>query len=601
MTGCAAAVAAPGVYGTGANMAVTWRKAGALGLAGFAAACAASLAFAAAQSAPPTQPVFRISSDLVVIDLVPTDAEGRFVDDLAPGEIQVVEDGTPRRVQFVRLVRSTRHGPGEAGEPRPAGTGEAAVARREDPVGVDGGPLSLAIVIDLQGTPADALPRTRAAIASMVKNEIPAGTRLLLATIWHGVVVRVPFSDDRSAFLAALDQLPAAAGEGSRLLDLLDKAEQACETPDGLPAAISFGKAVIIEATQDLRAASDGLGALARMLASISGRKHVVVYSAGYAINPTNAVIDAIASVCSGTDARGRVNEDDVRRRVAADIQPMQSSDATEVLAALIDQANRAQVSFYTINALGLQIDSLRASERGSPRLARRGQQPAFSRLAVTMPQEYLRSIAGDTGGRAFINTNDLGRGLRRAWVDASEYYMVGYVPADDRKKPGRFHRIEVKVARAGLDLRYRQGYRAASEQDLADRDLLNAMRFPGLFDNGDLEVEAGVGAGKLRVVAYVRPAALSFTETQGRHRCEITLQAFLRDAAGRIVDGKALFSKNVTLSLPADRLKVLQQSDNVAISTEVTPPGRGAYQLTVIARHGGARLVTRSVPLSVE
>ncbi len=586
---------------------IPWRRAGDVGCRAasrvilcLATAGAGSLTLIAAQPAPPSQAVFRVSSDLVVVDVVPIDAGGRFVDDLSSGEIQIVEDGTPRRVQFVRLVRSAWHGPAEAGNPPAAVTGEAAVSRRDEPTVVDGGAPSLAIVIDLQGTPADALSRTRAAIASMVKNEIPAGTRLLLATISHGLTVRAPFSDDRTAFLAALEHLPAAAGDGSRLPELLDRAEQACETSNGLPAAIDLGKAVISETTQDLRVASDGLGALARMLGSISGRKHIVVYSAGYAINPANAVIDAIASVCSGTDTRGRVNEDEIRRRVAADIQPTQGFDAAGALATLVDQANRAQVSFYTINALGLQTDSLRANERGSARQARRGQ-PAFSRLIVTLPQEFLRSIAADTGGRAFINTNDLGRGLHRAWVDASEYYLVGYVPGGHQNTKTRFHRIEVKVARAGLDLHYRQGYWAASEQDLADRDLIDAMRHPDLFDNGDLEVEAGVRARTLRVVAYLRPAALLFTEAPGTHRCDITLHAFLRDAAGKVVGGKTLFSKNVTLALPADRLKTLLQSDNVAIPTEVAAPGRGAYQLIVIARHSGARLVTRSVPLSVE
>src|SRR5512141_2290517 len=58
------------------------------------------------------RPGFRVGAELVVIDLVATDRDGRFDEDLSPSDIQLVEDGKPRAVQFLHLVRMGHVTPG---------------------------------------------------------------------------------------------------------------------------------------------------------------------------------------------------------------------------------------------------------------------------------------------------------------------------------------------------------------------------------------------------------------------------------------------------------------------------------------------------------
>jgi VWFA-related protein len=179
-------------------------KKAALALA--AALTAAGLAPRAQAPAPgEPRPTFRVGSDLVVVDLVVTDRDQRFVADLRPEEIRIEEDGRERPLQFLQLVR--------AGQPGVAPVGLAPSAPRETAAMRDALPTvaaesaSLAIVIDLLGTPAEAMPRVRAAIRKMVDEEVPDGTPLMLATAWHGVTVHHPFATDRARFLAALDGL----------------------------------------------------------------------------------------------------------------------------------------------------------------------------------------------------------------------------------------------------------------------------------------------------------------------------------------------------------------------------------------------------------
>ena len=74
-----------------------------------------------------------------------------------------------------------------------------------------------------------------------------------------------------------------------------------------------------------------------------------------------------------------------------------------------------------------------------------------------------LQRLAGETGGRAMVNTNDPSDTLKEVLAEAGAYYLVGYTPtrlAND----GKFHRIGVKVKRRGVDVIARRGYWAASE-----------------------------------------------------------------------------------------------------------------------------------------
>ena len=93
---------------------------------------------------------------------------------------------------------------------------------------------------------------------------------------------------------------------------------------------------------------------------------------------------------------------------------------------------------------------------------------------------DVMWTLAANTGGSAFVNTNNPAKSLRQVVVDASAFYLLGYAST---KNPmdGKFHQIKVRVKKPGLDVRARKGYWAPSTTDLdkAARDAANETPAP--------------------------------------------------------------------------------------------------------------------------
>ncbi len=129
---------------------------------------------------------------------------------------------------------------------------------------------------------------------------------------------------------------------------------------------------------------------------------------------------------------------------------------------ATTNAANRANVSFYPIDARGLVAtppggDASQASPRGTGIIT--GTKQAGLKASFNDSQETLTTLAADTGGKAMLDTNDLTMGIRQAQEDINSYYIIGYSPkntADD----GKMRRIDVRLANKTLSrqARFPQG-----------------------------------------------------------------------------------------------------------------------------------------------
>ena len=314
-------------------------------------------------------------------------------------------------------------------------------------------------------------------------------------------------------------------------------------------------------------------------------------------MDPADAAILVIQSICQGRSSAtslGATGSD-----VQAALRGGSTVDSIGMLQALVDEANRAQVSVYTVDARGLMGDAPPARSRTPARLARSGAAQEAQRRAVRAPQEILRSIADGTGGTASVNTNDLARGMQAAAKDARGYYLLAYAPPAGRKE-GRYYPIEVKIARPGLHLRYRRGYEWLSEATRAERAMAGALSFPGLYAEDGLALDPWVEAGRLHVAVILPTRTLSFRSEGGLHRNAIAVQGLLRDEQGRPVGDRFLFTKTVEMRLPDDRYAELRARDNVEIANEAPAPKKGRYQLAVAVRHSGGRLASATTEVVV-
>ena len=125
----------------------------------------------------------------------------------------------------------------------------------------------------------------------------------------------------------------------------------------------------------------------------------------------------------------------------------------------IMDDANRGNASFYTVDPRGLAAFDAPIGPEPPP--------PIDVDLASLRHRlQTLQTLAENTDGLAVINSNDLDKCFRRIADDLSSYYLLGYYTTNSQLD-GRYRQIKVKVTRPGVDVRARRGYRAATREEV--------------------------------------------------------------------------------------------------------------------------------------
>jgi len=154
--------------------------------------------------------------------------------------------------------------------------------------------------------------------------------------------------------------------------------------------------------------------------------------------------------------------------------------------------------------------------------------------------QGTMREIAIQTGGKAYINQNEIKDGITLAVSDEKASYSLGYYP-ENKKWDGKFRSFKVKLAQGDTQLRYRKGYFAIDpgptkktnlEQEVAAALEVGAPATQVSFMAQVKPTEPG----KMRVVFLVDAHTLSPEDASGGKRLNVVLYASLYNADGRIM-----------------------------------------------------------------
>jgi hypothetical protein len=303
----------------------------------------------------------------------------------------------------------------------------------------------------------------------------------------------------------------------------------------------------------------------------LPGRKSVVVFSGGFQI---------YRDLNQPHDRRGTDRILDNLRR-------------------LTDQANRASVVIYTMDARGLVATNLSAADNYYPRP---GSNPAASPvrdrgLEVLRNQEGLAYLAEQTGGIFIRNTNDLAAGMERILEDQRGFYLVGFRPSEDVFKPvkgkTRFNKFEVKLKRPGLNIRTRAGFLGFLEvkkQPAArtrNEQMLAALTSP--LTSGGLSLRLtslfSSPAPKAAVVdslMHIEASQLRLSdEADGWKKAVIDVVAILFGENGEVVDE---INRTETVRARGEALE-LMLSEGLVYMMKVPIRKPGAYQLRVAVR----------------
>jgi VWFA-related protein len=243
------------------------------------------------------------------------------------------------------------------------------------------------------------------------------------------------------------------------------------------------------------------LRGLARRLGELrQERKGVVIVSEGWALmrpnpklgeqlagvappQPKGIYTGAGGKLASGTDPRTIRNVDwDQCERDRVRLAEMNN---VQVFRDVLDEANRANVSFYPIDPRGLAVfdTPIEYQPINGPLGTDQAQVGRPSGVVEDSARlrgrlETLETAASATDGLALLKSNDLTASLTRIVADLSDYYLIGYA-STNAKADGTFRKIDVRVKRPGVEVRARRGYRAATAEEVAARAAAAARSDP--------------------------------------------------------------------------------------------------------------------------
>jgi VWFA-related protein len=366
-------------------------------------------------------------AQLVVETVVVKDKQGKFVPGLTAKDFTVTEDGTPQTIKFCEHQNlAAEQTPVPAAAP---GTEQIKIYKQLSRTQIaPEAPEStrykdrrlLALYFDMTAMrPADQL-RALSAAEKFLRTQMTSVDLVAILRYQGGSVdILQDFTADRNKLLSILETMIVGEGQGSA-----STVDDASSADTGAAFGQDDTEFNVFNTDRQLSA----LQTAAKMLSQLQEKKSLIYFASGLRLN--------------GIDNQAQLH-------------------------ATVDAAIRAGVSFWPIDARGLVAQApLGDATQGSP--GNSGMYSGTAALANTsnfqQSQDTLFALAGDTGGKALFDNNDLTHGIVQAQQAIEDYYVVGYYTSNTAKN-GRFRRVKISLnqdATAKLD--YRQGYYADKE-----------------------------------------------------------------------------------------------------------------------------------------
>ena len=155
-----------------------------------------------------------------------------------------------------------------------------------------------------------------------------------------------------------------------------------------------------------------------------------------------------------------------------------------------------------------------------------------------------MREMARETGGRAYVNQNEIKYGVERAFKDETATYTLGYYP-ENKKWDGKYRSIKVKVKRDGTEVQNRRGYFAIDPTQMKgysqEQEVASALRdvVPATLVGFSARVRpssANSTPGKVGVDFLVDANTLSAEDTSGGKRLNVAFYATVFSPHGKML-----------------------------------------------------------------
>jgi VWFA-related protein len=368
-----------------------------------------------------------LNSQLVVETVVAKDKQGKFIGGLTARNFTVTEDGAPQTIKFCEHQQFS-----EAIEPLPPSPVDdenikiyKKLTRTQfAPEAPESNKYKdrrlLALYFDMPAMPPQDQERALTAAEHFIRTQMTTADLVSILRFNGGSVdVLQDFTADRNKLLSILQTLIVGEGQGST-----DSIDDSASADTGAAFGQDDSEFNVFNTDRQLAA----LQTTARMLEQMSEKKSLIYFASGMRLN--------------GVDNMAQLH-------------------------ATIDEAVRAGVSFWPVDARGLVASApLGDATQGSQGNAGmyNGMAAQASTERFQQSQDTMYSLAADTGGKALFDNNDLTRGIVQAQRAISDYYIIGYYTTNTVQN-GRFRRVKIAVdAPSDASLSYREGYYANKE-----------------------------------------------------------------------------------------------------------------------------------------
>jgi len=374
--------------------------------------------------APGKLPTFTSNSNLVIVDVSAKDKSGKPLAGLRAEDFTVLEDGKPQKISVFEYQRITSE-PSPPEEVRLDDQFQLPEAPKTTITSASPGKIQyhdkrlMVFFFDFSSMQIPDQLRAQDGALEYLKRQITKDD--VVAILFYAGTIQVlsDFTGDREMLTRAIKTLPI--GEASELAALADTGDDNGE--DTQAAFVADETEFNIFSTDKKLAAIEQA---AKMLAGFPERKALVYFSGGVSR--------------SGLDNEAQ-------------------------LEASINAAAKANLAIYAIDTRGLTADppgggASKAGSRGSGIF--NGAVYNSQRQGFLASQDTLYTLAAETGGKSFFDSNDIALGIAKTQQAMSSYYLLGYYSTNNAKD-GKFRKISVKLAGSKLaaKLEHREGYYA--------------------------------------------------------------------------------------------------------------------------------------------
>jgi VWFA-related protein len=434
-----------------------------------------------------TSTVLRVKTRLVVVDVVARDSKGAPVTDLKQDDFTVLEDGKQQKIRIFNF----------------RGVNDSSVPVQQpvsQPNTVDNLPRfqsgrALNVIL------LDALNTNRMNQAymrdAMIKylEKLPENEPIAVYLLGDRLRLLQDFTTDPATLK---DVVRSFKGKNSRYLNVSADGTPVDPLLPGIAQSVPAQMASQIRLFQDQLAVNlldqrveitlSALRSLGRTLSGYPGRKNLLWISESF---PFAVMLNTITAKSSITD-----------RNYSPEI------------ARTGNLLSDAQVAIYPVDVSGVAGVINIKSDTNAPET-----EDHLDAHAT------MNDLAERTGGRAFYNMNYVEDAMRESIEDGSAYYTLGYYP-ENGEWNGAFRKIQIKLQRNGVKLRYRIGYFAADSTTFAklnpkkkDEDFDEALRLSVPIATAlpfkAMVVPPSSATGNKVIVNFgADPHALSFSET---------------------------------------------------------------------------------------